>query len=123
MVGKGYIGSTRGRVMDEVWTDSKGNEYQYVVNDVPVPFEIWQHVSELEAELYEILEDWRIQTEALNSTMAENQRLREALHEIYSKACQAMSEDDYVYLYSFARDARDIALNAHKAQAALLEGE
>ena len=33
-----------------------------------------------------------------------------ALHEIYSKACQAIGSDDDLYLYSFARDARDIAL-------------
>ena len=42
--------------------------------------------------------------------------LREALHEIYGKACQAMSEDDDLYLYRFAKDARDIALEAAMRQ-------
>lgn len=42
--------------------------------------------------------------------------VQEALHEIYSKACQAMNNDDDLYLYGFAQDARDISLKAVKAQ-------
>ena len=38
--------------------------------------------------------------------------LEEALHEIYTKACQAMNSDDDLYLYSFASDVIDIALAA-----------
>ena len=38
--------------------------------------------------------------------------LEYALHEIYTKACQAMNDEDDMLLWAFAQDARDIALNA-----------
>jgi hypothetical protein len=41
----------------------------------------------------------------------EIERLTEALHEIYSKACVAINNDED-YLYYFARDEREIALKA-----------
>lgn len=41
----------------------------------------------------------------------EIERLTEALHEIYSKACMALSEDEDV-LYYFAKEAGQIALKA-----------
>ena len=76
------------------------------------------YVAELEQQLAELnspvqLSEWQ----KMERQLAE---LREALHEIYGKACQAMSEDDDLYLYGFAKDARDIAL---EAATALLEGD
>ena len=59
--------------------------------------------------------------EVIQRLREENGALGEALHEIYSKACQVMGDDDDMLLYGFARDARDIALNAYKA-ALLKEG-
>lgn len=74
-----------------------------------------KRIAELEAEnqrLERKVDQFRM---ALLNVEASRDALREALHNIYGKACQAMDSDDDLYLYGFARDARDIALNAHKA--------
>lgn len=44
--------------------------------------------------------------------------LEDKLHEIYSRACMAMGEDDDLLLWKFAQEARDIALRREQHQRA-----
>ena len=53
-------------------------------------------------------------SDAILELRQQNAALVEALHEIYSRACVAMGEDDDLVLYQFAQEARDIALRAAK---------
>ena len=75
-----------------------------------------KRIAELEAELALEISTRDCAQKDVMWYEAELEKLREALHEIYGKACQAMSEDDDLYLYSFAKDARDIALEAAKLE-------
>jgi hypothetical protein len=106
---------------------SKQNASNFIPGNI---FNVYQYCDGGECSLYQLVKkepEWacsRIregekaearlkELEAEKKRLIRNDNIKyEALHEIYTKACQAMGEDDDLYLYQFAVDVRDISLKA-----------